>query len=263
MFGVISDLERVYGWKSVGDDAKSSFYAITVPCFSSALAFVPCAGNGQRMKPEPAVTKETEIDDGARQGAPQATITPVDEDEDIFGDAGVDYVPTRRGECQEEKEASHQNYFDVGFATTSEKGTQAGPAGAQVLGVDLETIEQDQEKMKMQYEAEEKKKRLAKLQQDDDGYAECYPSYYNAAGIMDDSDEEEGSLPDGTDAKKGMIKEAAKDKAKLDHELTQIQKVLAEKGYEHSSAFGSTKSAKHKQSHDSDPIVASKKKRRI
>ena len=89
------------------------------------------------------------------------------------------------------------------------------------------------------------------LAQDDDGYAECYPSYFDAAGTIYDSEdedaagkpkgaaegegEEEGKEKDkkkgGGDARREAIKAMVKEQNKLATELTKIKGIFEEKGY--------------------------------
>ncbi|KAL4420939.1 hypothetical protein ABPG77_001422 [Micractinium sp. CCAP 211/92] len=118
-------------------------------------------------------------------------------------------------------------------------------------------------------EKQKDKRRAADLlRDDDDGYAECYPSYYDYGTMMADSDDEGGGgmeqqqqaltrrdfaseadweeyqasgmaprQAEGRSKVRQQQKEAAKEKNKLASQLGKIQKIMEEKGYDHASAF--------------------------
>ncbi|PRW61028.1 suppressor of mec-8 and unc-52-like protein 2 [Chlorella sorokiniana] len=100
----------------------------------------------------------------------------------------------------------------------------------------------------------------------DDAYAECYPSYYDYGTMMEDSDEEGGAplqqqaltrrdfaseadwqeyqatgmAPrqlEGRAKVRQQQKDASKEKSKIATQLGKIQKIMEEKGYDHTAAF--------------------------
>ena len=168
-----------------------------------------------------------------------------EEEEDIFGDAGTDYVP-------EKVVNKTDNSIQRVTSLFEDKDTQEDAhKGVHVHGV-------SQEQMNT------KKKLIAKIQEQTDGYDECYPGYFDSGAMLDDSDEDGRAPADDEEKEKiskkqGMRREQAKEKAKLEHELTSIQKIFDEKGYQHDDAF--QKKARGKQSRGEPAVL--KKKRRI
>ncbi|KAL4544510.1 hypothetical protein Ndes2437B_g02274 [Nannochloris sp. 'desiccata'] len=96
---------------------------------------------------------------------------------------------------------------------------------------------------------------------EDDGYAECYPSYYDAAGAVYDSEDDDGTgiakakdndeeregreekegknfKDKGLAARKEAARLAMKEKQREEAELNKLQKVFEEKGYGNAGAFG-------------------------
>jgi hypothetical protein len=200
---------------------------------------------------------------------------PVDEEEDIFADAGTDYVAERRmkkptdeaGEIKLQKEAvtadeatkKRGKYFGSD-APTSLEGADLPPIAKAMPG---SGVDQAEEERKAKAREARHREMLASVgATDDDGYAECYPSYYDAAGAVYDSEDDDGTGMtkaktvdeaeeggDGGDGgnggkDKGMAarKEAArlamKERQKEEAELNKLQKVFEEKGYGNAGAFG-------------------------
>ena len=173
----------------------------------------------------------------------QENVDGREEEEDIFGDAGTDYVPERKTAKIEsqakstyfsgivndgERDTTPSYYFSaaeiVASAHKRGKSTSNGPA----------TIIND-------------------------GYDECYPSYFDTGGDLEDSDDEgiqrHGEAKKDVELSRDKKKNRIKEKAKLDHELTSIQKMFDEKGYEHSAAF--------QKKTKKDNTATMRKKRRI
>ncbi|KAK2077856.1 hypothetical protein QBZ16_003724 [Prototheca wickerhamii] len=152
-----------------------------------------------------------------------------DEDEDIFGDAGDDYKPERRGPTAPAAPSAaappKRDYF----------GSQRGI-------VDL----------------------LPPLPPgSDDGYG-----FYDVLGGFADSDDEGGADPTlGTEDKKDQPRKAqmqrqreeAKERGKLEAELGKIRNLMEEKGHSHASAF----EKRARQRAKPDQAAGLQKKRRI
>lgn len=190
-----------------------------------------------------------------------------DDDDDIFGDAGTDYVPERRntGARKECFEKRHDD-GDVG-PPPPEKGT------AFVASYLDDEKEYEKETERVQAKGMLKEKQF-EMEQTEDAYAECYPSYYYDAGTLYDSDEDGGkALPvageehahhqqPGENKSKGrkeVIKQAQKEKQKADSELEKIKSIFAEKGYKQGAAF-EEKGGQESQSSEQPKLT---KRRRI
>lgn len=173
------------------------------------------------------------------------SIDQDEEEEDIFGDAGTDYVP--------EKVVDHKTDNSINKVTSlfeDKNALENAHEGVHVYDVSQEHMIT--------------KKKLAKIQEQTDGYDECYPGYFDSGAMLDDSDEDGKALADDEEKEKiskkqGMRREQAKEKAKLEHKLTSIQKIFDEKGYQHDDAFQKKARGKHSRG---EPAVL-KKKRRI
>lgn len=184
-----------------------------------------------------------------------------DDDEDIFGDAGTDYVPEKRNEAKKTSGKAAGSYFSD--TPHGETRTGDGTTGALVAE---KATGAHRDSPPEQWNID--KQRMSRRQLEIDGYEECYP--FEGGGIMDESDDEEGQVKPQKEApqpdkRKELMREQAREKAKLDQELSRIQKIFDDKGYEHRSAFGGTSSKKdtgHPKADESfEPIL--KKKRRI
>lgn len=228
----------------------------------SIMQYAKVGGRKSRIK-EPATraAKQEHIQlDGAPEEEEKETRGQQkdnEEDEDIFGDAGTDYVPEKREEGKKPSSKAVGSYF----LDTPHGGARAGDRidGAPVEEKSPTTGELLSEEWKIHRQG-----RMPRRQQEIDGYEECYP--FEGGGIMDESDDEEGQVKPGKEAPQpDKRKESMREKAKLDQELSRIQKIFDDKGYEHGAAFGGT-SSKKDTSHPKDddpfePIL--KKKRRI
>ncbi|WPT18327.1 Protein Red [Picochlorum sp. SENEW3] len=184
-----------------------------------------------------------------------------DDDEDIFGDAGTDYVPEKRNEAKKSSGKAAGSYFSD--TPQGEARTGDGTSGALVAE---DATGANRGPPPEQWNIN--RQRMSRRQLEIDGYEECYP--FEGGGIMDESDDEEGQVKlekeaPQPDKRKELMREQAREKAKLDQELNRIQKIFDDKGYEHRSAFGGTSSKKdpsHPKADESfEPIL--KKKRRI
>ena len=208
---------------------------------------------------------------------------PVDEDEDIFADAGTDYVVERRKETGPQAEEPQQGPSLLGSTATKRSyfGNEAQPAldnnddlrpiaqpivGPSAPGQGIEGYPEvddaypdtdaafEEAEKKREERAKKEKQREARhrdmlqsVADGDDGYAECYPSYYDTAGMIYDSEDDDGTgvakkkveeeTAAAQDAKKEAIKQAVKDKARQEAELAKVQKVFEEKGYGNAQAF--------------------------
>jgi IK cytokine len=195
---------------------------------------------------------------------------PVDEEEDIFADAGTDYVAERKmkvtSEDIEETNAKAEEtrkrvkYFGADADTVLEAG-ELHPI-AQPLQGSIGVIDKAGEKRKAK-EARHREMLASVGVVEDDGYAECYPSYYDAAGAVYDSEDDDGTgiakakagddveereggeekggktvKDKGLAARKEAARLAMKEKQKEEAELNKLQKVFEEKGYGNAGAFG-------------------------
>lgn len=169
------------------------------------------------------------------------------EEEDIFGDAGTDYVPEKVVHKAEDSK-NKASYFEWNEPKVTDD----------LIPHDtVDVVKAVQEKIM-------KKDKRTKLQEQIDGYDECYPGYVDSGALLDDSDDE--GKPGADDETKVKIskkqelrRDQAKEKAKIEHELSSIKKIFDEKGYEHNAAFQKKGRAK---SAAAEPGVM-KKKRRI
>lgn len=163
-----------------------------------------------------------------------ATVTECNREEDIFADAGADYIAERR------------------------QATENGSSKQKLFGDVLEShgyIPSKDVKMKIiTREGNLPKGSISKMNSRhaisddiDDGYSECYPSYYTGGQQTIDSDDDDTILPkkeDQTQNKDGHkinkfenLKQATKEESRISSELNQIRKIFDEKGYKHTSAF--------------------------
>lgn len=176
-----------------------------------------------------------------------------DSEEDIFADAGTDYVVERR----EDRNAGVRKAVGPFFEDRSSDKQDASKA---------QTIE-----MQSRLESESKKGQTAKTQARvqpniDDGYAECYPAYYEAAEDIYDSEEDDKARKPATnlegkaEQKRNAAREAAKEQSKRDAELAKIKNIFTEKGYGNEKAFEKSKRP-GKEGERAAMSVPSKKKR--
>jgi hypothetical protein len=237
----------------------------------------------------------------------QQVAKPVDDEEDIFADAGTDYVAERRTkkddtEEMEEGEAKDETkkrgkYFGANAGTELEAGDL--PPIAQPMPGSVAEVDEAEERRNAKAKEARHREMLASVGAvEDDGYAECYPSYYDAAGAVYDSEDDDGTgmakvkaaddaeEGDGGDdngksskdkafaARKEAARLAMKEKQKEEEELNKLQKVFEEKGYGNAGAFGVKKSAEaagEKEGGDGAaetaagavPIIPTAKRRRI
>jgi hypothetical protein len=172
----------------------------------------------------------------------QESVDGREEEEDIFGDAGTDYVPERKTVKIERQAKS--TYFS-GIANDGERDTT--PTNFSAAGLVASAHKRG------------KSTSIGPASIINDGYDECYPSYFDTGGDLEDSDDE--GIQRHDEAKKDVElsrdkkRDRIKEKAKLDHELTSIQKMFDEKGYEHSAAF--------QKKTKKDNTATMRKKRRI
>lgn len=236
---------------------------------------------------QPAATSVAPIDESGRRTSPEGPAPPVDDDEDIFGDAGRDYVVERRTANAEGpiEHPAKRAYFEDGEELGAEGvGPLSGPAPG-VLPLegaypDTDAAFADVEARAAQEKRtarDREKRRLEMLaaQDADDGYAECYPSYFDAAGTIYDSEDEDAAgrkndegAQEGdarTAARRESAKQAMKEKSKLDTELNQIHKVFEEKGFKDHGAFGKQGVSKKEgeEAKEESSVQVFTKKRRI
>ncbi len=188
-------------------------------------------------------------------------VLPVDEDEDIFEDAGKDYIPEKTIDRDTTNNKTKKAYFEEKESEAVEGKPDKG-AGATLSALNrADTARVNQIVQQDKARVQEKRKKFLQ-QQEDEEYAECYPSYFNAAGAVEDSDDEGAVAEEG--ASKGKITKETKEGLKIDHELNRIQKIFEDKGYEHSQAFGAGKKPVERTGDESEGAAAvMKKKRRI
>lgn len=254
------------------------------------------------VKAPAAAAAEAEVPEGP------VVVKPVDEDEDIFGDAGTDYVVERRNGDAEAETAQQGPFVPTTGAKRSYFGDEAGPAlggdvsylpplaqpmvgpSAPAAGLegypevdeaypDTEAAFEEAEARRKEREKKEREREARRKEMlqaaSDDGYAECYPSYYDAAGMVYDSEDDDGAgiakqkvEEEATkDAKKEAIRQAAKDKTRQEAELAKLQKVFEEKGFGNEQAFvGKSEGSGSKREKNGDgemPLPAITKRRRI
>lgn len=179
----------------------------------------------------------------------QQNVEGREEEEDIFGDAGTDYVPERKTHAKAGNQ-SKRAYFS-GSAQDSAHDTK--PSSFSAAAEIVATVSNAHERGKLTS--------IASASGANDGYDEFYPAYFDTGGDLEDSDDE--GLERDYETKKDVElsrdkkKERIKEKAKLDHELTSIKKIFDEKGYEHSAAF------QKKTMKDQSLNAIMRKKRRI
>jgi len=205
----------------------------------------------------------------------QQVLKPVDEEEDIFADAGTDYVVERKKKddnediekkdktkAEAEETSKRVKYFESDTFAAIEGGEL--PPIAQPMQGSMAIVDEAGEKRKAKAKEARHREMLASVGAvEDDGYAECYPSYYDAAGAVYDSEDDDGTglakAKAGDDAEeqeggegkggknvkdKGFAarKEAARlairEKQKEEAQLDKLQKVFEEKGYGNAGAFG-------------------------
>eukprot|EP00890_Picochlorum_soloecismus_P001638 jgi/Picsp_1/2475/NSC_00708-R1_ik cytokine len=205
-------------------------------------------------------------------------VKPADDDEDIFADAGTDYAPEKRvtfeGKMVEPTPSGKgARYFDTEDLLCQKQPSEI-PQGTRVLDIDLGNVTAAREELLKRQEKEARIKRLASLHGgENDGYEECYPGFVGSAGMLEDSDGDDDDLEhekgkNGVHKKSQNAQEDAKEKAKLESQLHNIQKIFEEKGYEHTTAFAksevaTTESGAKDNPPSGDMVQAMKKKRRI
>lgn len=200
---------------------------------------------------------------------------PVDEDEDIFADAGTDYAPERRskpeGGILEPTYEMRAKYFDT-KDLLGEKPHSEILQDTLILGMDSGNVTAARDELLNKQEKKARMDRLASLHAgDNDGYEECYPGFVGNAGVLEDSDDDDlepEKDQNGVQKKRQSALENAKEKSKLESQLHNIQKIFEEKGYEHTTAFtssevGTRKSGVRDNLPSSEMAQAIKKKRRI
>lgn len=198
---------------------------------------------------------------------------PVDEEEDIFADAGTDYVAERKKknykeDIEEEWKTKNKaeeikkrvKYFGADDPSALEGGEL--PSIAQPMQGSTADVDEPGEKKKEKSREARHREMLASVGAvEDDGYAECYPSYYDAAGAVYDSEDDDGTgiakakdndeeregreekegknfKDKGLAARKEAARLAMKEKQREEAELNKLQKVFEEKGYGNAGAFG-------------------------
>lgn len=205
--------------------------------------------------------------------ATQEDAKPADNEEDIFGDVGTEYVPERKkASTQRPREGdTTSSYFkdtrmntDTGIAVAREE--QHDEESLPKAGQWEELQKKEQAMLEEKKLAQERAaKRLQMLQEsNDDGYAECYPEYVDVAGAVDDSeddDKKKGGTEDARDSAAGGS--GHKEAAKQQRELTKIKKIFQEKGYskKHGDAFKATETKP--ASGSNNETIPKTKKRRI
>ena len=201
--------------------------------------------HGSRSVQRPAAVQQ--------RASPKATVEnkkekeeEEEEEEDIFGDVGTDYVPEKMVDKPEDKRVT--SYFEHDTSHEADKNDRTDLDVARL--VQEQIIKKDTLKNNV-------------LQEQTDGYDECYPGYFDTGAMLDDSDEDgraDEEVKPKISKKQELKREQAKEKAKIEHELTNIQKIFDDKGYEHTAAFHKKGRTKH---HSGDEPVVGKKKRRI
>jgi IK cytokine len=181
-----------------------------------------------------------------------------EEEEDIFADAGTDYVAERRAGPTVNKEVGP--YFeqrgpkDTHGATDMQIETQAN------LGIMSKKEGQATGKVST---AQIRARMESNV---DDGYAECYPAYYEGAEDIYDSDEDNQAQKPALNSeskaeqKRNAARETAKELSKRDAELAKIKNIFEQKGYGNEKAFEKSR-REGRETSNSTMSMPSKKKR--
>jgi len=218
---------------------------------------------------------------------PSSTPKPVDDEEDIFGDVGRDYAPEiKKKEASrtqaEEVPVVERSYFgegDVSRALETDLQPGAQPISDSAEVNHAQAADEERRRVK---EREAKRLEILAAQDADDGYAVCYPSYFDAVGTTYDSEDKEDAEggketkydgaddggtggPTATTRRRETVKQAVKEKNKVHNELKKIEGIFEEKGYKHQHAFGK-RADKEKEPSAFEggrggPVVPSKKRR--
>jgi hypothetical protein len=218
----------------------------------------------------PVAPPHADRDDKERKGEidPSTTIRNdmvegLEDDEDIFGDAGTDYVPTAtNGPDAAKKPAS---YF---AGSAAAPGTAAkvegchyeqdkGTVGVGVGGIGSRGRDDDDgiDPVAASLFEQRATSKVDRRQMDADGYEECYPDYFDGGmDVASDVDEEPEEEAPALMTKKARKTANKKEQLRLDSEMASIQKIFDDKGYKHFTNEPVEKPLMHK---------APKKKRRI
>lgn len=143
------------------------------------------------------------------------------DEEDIFGDAGTDYVATAKKE-PDAAAAKPATYFSSPAVV---------PTADVVYGDEVPDDRDDNEigdKM-MHGGPRIAERRMA----ESDGYDECYPDFCGGADMASDVDEEPEEQEPAAMSKKARKIASKKEQARLDSEFSSIQKIFEDKGYTH------------------------------
>ena len=196
---------------------------------------------------------------------------PEDSDEDIFGDAGRDYVAERRKPGAPQGPSSQIDVRRAVFGDLAK--AEPGTTLPRAPEVKISTSAAKDESCHEELAAKELRRKAIVSATEDDGYAECYPSYNEMAGAVYDSEDDDGrgiAKPIPAEEAKAKLgkreaaKEAAKAKGKQASELAKLQQIFEEKGYGNAKAFGNNADKEgNRPSKPSLKIEAPVKKRRI
>ena len=181
-------------------------------------------GGGQDRPPDGALASAS----GKPQVGPLQTIQEQDGDnsgsdeEDIFGDAGTDYVPTAK-KGPDASAAKPSTYFSesaavpstVGGVDVSEDGGRGNDTGDGIA---------DEERRGGSLRAE-------RVAMQSDGYDECYPGYDGGVDMASDVDEEPEEQAPVVMTKRARKVANRKEQLRLEGEMNSIQKVFEQKSW--------------------------------
>ena len=147
--------------------------------------------------------------------------TSSSDEEDIFGDAGTDYVPTANKE-PDVSVAKSSTYF-------SESAAVALMAGGKV------SEDENREEVSGHGTADEEKRggslRAKRIAMQSDGYDECYPGYDSGVEMASDVDDEPEEQAPAVMTKKAKKMAKKKEQARLEGEMNSIQKIFEAKSW--------------------------------
>lgn len=181
-----------------------------------------------------------------------------EDEEDIFADAGTDYVAERRAGQTLKSEGGP--YFEQQGAKDTHGATEVQIETQRNVGITSK--KEVQAVGKGETSTAQLRARIETSV--DDGYAECYPAYYEGAEDIYDSDHEDHkpalNSESKAEQKRNTARETAKEQSKRDAELAKIKNIFEQKGYGNEKAFEKSKRV-GRETQNSSMSMPSKKKR--
>lgn len=171
-------------------------------------------------KPQVAPLQTMHEEDGDRGG--KSGDNSGSDEEDIFGDAGTDYVPEAKKK-PDVSAAKPSTYF-------SESAAVPSPAGRDDIDEDMGRGTNAEDGIA----GEEKRSgslRAERMVMQSDGYDECYPGYDGGVDVASDVDEEPEEQAPVVMTKKARKIANRKEQARLEDEMNSIQKVFEQKSW--------------------------------